>query len=39
MLLARAGQAAIDEKLEMLFTVIALVGEAKLGVLEDACAA
>src|SRR5262245_19068701 len=36
MLLARAGQAAIDEKLEMLFTVIALVGEAKLGALEDA---
>jgi hypothetical protein len=36
MLLARAGQAAIDERLEMLFTVIALVGEAKLGTLEDA---
>ncbi|HEU4616294.1 MAG TPA: hypothetical protein VFS15_29550 [Kofleriaceae bacterium] len=36
MLLARAGQAAIDERLEMLFTVIALAGEAKLGLLEDA---
>jgi len=36
MMLARAGQAAIDEKLEMLFMVISLAGEAKLGVLEDA---
>ena len=31
MLLARASQAAIDEKLEMLFMVVALAGEAKLG--------
>jgi hypothetical protein len=36
MMLARAGQAAIDEKLEMLFMVISIAGEAKLGVLEDA---
>ena len=36
LLLARAQQAAIDEKLEMLFTVIALAGEAKLPALEDA---
>ena len=36
LLLARAAQAALDDKLEMLFTVVALVGEAKLGVLEDA---
>jgi hypothetical protein len=36
MLLARAAQAAIDEKLEMLFAVIALAGEAQLGKLEDA---
>ena len=36
MLLARASQAAIDEKLEMLFMVIALAGEAKLPLLEDA---
>src|SRR4029077_15342788 len=36
MLLARAGQAALDEKLEMLFAVIALAGEAQLGKLEDA---
>lgn len=34
MLLARAPQAPIDEKLEMLFLVIALAGEGKLGVLE-----
>lgn len=36
MLLARAAQAAIDEKLEMLFLVVSLAGEAKLGLLEDA---
>ena len=36
MLLARAGQAAIDEKLEMLFMVVSLAGEGKLGLLEDA---
>ena len=36
MLLARASQAAVDEKLEMLFLVITLAGEGKLGVLEDA---
>ncbi|MGE5181420.1 MAG: hypothetical protein ACM31C_05140 [Acidobacteriota bacterium] len=36
MLLVRAQQAAVDEKLEMLFTVIALAGEARLGALEDA---
>jgi hypothetical protein len=36
MLLARAASAPIDEKLEMLFMVIALAGEAKLGLLEDA---
>jgi hypothetical protein len=36
MLLARASQASIDEKLEMLFMVVALAGEAKLGMLEDA---
>lgn len=38
MLLARAAQAALDEKLEMLFMVVALAGEAKLGVFEDALA-
>ncbi|HEY5927582.1 MAG TPA: hypothetical protein VIV11_38120 [Kofleriaceae bacterium] len=36
MLLARAAQAAVDEKLEMLFMVVTLAGEGKLGVLEDA---
>ncbi len=36
LLVARAGQAAIDDKLEMLFTAIAIAGEAKLGALEDA---
>jgi len=36
MLLARAAHAAIDEKLEMLFMVVSLAGEAKLGLLEDA---
>ncbi len=36
MLLARAASAPIDEKLEMLFMVITLAGEAKLGLLEDA---
>jgi hypothetical protein len=36
MLLARAAQAKLDEKLEMLFAVIALAGEAQLGKLEDA---
>jgi hypothetical protein len=36
MLIARTSQAPIDEKLEMLFLVITLAGEAKLGVLEDA---
>ena len=35
MLLARSANAAIDEKLEMLFLVVALVGEGQLGVLED----
>ncbi len=36
MLLARSSQAPIEEKLEMLFLVIALAGEGKLGVLEAA---
>jgi hypothetical protein len=36
MLLARVSSAGLDDKLEMLFLVIALAGEAKLGVLEDA---
>ena len=36
LLLARASQAAVDEKLEMLFAVIALAGEAQLGKFEDA---
>jgi hypothetical protein len=36
MMLAKASQASIDEKLEMLFMVISFAGEAKLGVLEDA---
>ena len=36
MLLARAQQAGLDEKLEMLFLIVTLAGEAKLGVLEDA---
>lgn len=36
LLLARAAQASIDEKLEMLFMVVALAGEGKLGLLEDA---
>jgi hypothetical protein len=36
MLLARAGQASIDEKLEMLFLAIACGGEAHLGRLEEA---
>ena len=36
MLLARAGQASVDEKLEMLFLAIACGGEAHLGRLEDA---
>lgn len=36
LLVARASQAAIDDKLEMLFTVIAIAGEARLGLLEDA---
>jgi hypothetical protein len=36
MLLVRAGQAAIDDKLELLLTVVAIAGEAKLGVFEDA---
>ncbi len=35
LLVARAAQAAIDDKLEMLFAIIAIVGEAKLGLLED----
>ncbi|MEP6860279.1 MAG: hypothetical protein ABJE66_06655 [Deltaproteobacteria bacterium] len=35
MLLARVPQAAIDEKLEMLFLIVTLAGEAKLGLLED----
>ena len=36
LLLARAGQASIDEKLEMLFLAIACGGEAHLGRLEEA---
>ncbi len=36
LLIARASQAAIDDRLELLFTVIAIAGEAKLGLLEDA---
>lgn len=36
MLLARAAQAGTDEKLEMLFMVVTLAGEGKLGLLEDA---
>ncbi|MEO8552960.1 MAG: hypothetical protein ABI678_23470, partial [Kofleriaceae bacterium] len=36
MLLARIPQAALDEKLEMLFLVVTLAGEARLGLLEDA---
>jgi hypothetical protein len=36
LLLARASQAAIDDKLELLYMVIALAGEARLGLLEDA---
>ena len=36
MLIARSAQAAIDEKLEMLFMVVAIAGEARLGILEDA---
>jgi hypothetical protein len=36
MMLAKASQASIDEKLEMLFMVISFAGEAKLGVLEEA---
>ncbi len=36
LLVSRASQAAIDDKLEMLFTVIAIAGEAKLPLLEDA---
>jgi hypothetical protein len=36
LLLARAAQAPIDEKLEMLFLVVTLAGEGKLGVLDDA---
>lgn len=35
MMLARLGQAAIDEKLEMLFWIISYAGEGKLGLLED----
>ena len=35
MLLARSTNAPIDEKLQMLFLVVALAGEGKLGVLED----
>jgi hypothetical protein len=36
LLQVRASLAAVDEKLEMLFTVVALAGEGKLGVIEDA---
>ncbi|HTL33719.1 MAG TPA: hypothetical protein VL326_11375 [Kofleriaceae bacterium] len=36
LMLAKASQASVDERLEMLFMVISLAGEAKLGVLEDA---
>ncbi len=36
LLLSRASQASIDDKLELLFTVIAIAGEAKLGLVEDA---
>src|SRR5439155_15891298 len=35
LLLARAAQAQLDDRLEMLFMVVALAGEAKLGVLDD----
>jgi hypothetical protein len=36
MLLARAAQASLDEKLEMLFMAIALAGEGQLGAFENA---
>ncbi|MBV8758307.1 MAG: hypothetical protein JO257_13560 [Deltaproteobacteria bacterium] len=36
MLIARAGGAALDEKLEMLMLIVTLAGEAKLPMLEDA---
>jgi hypothetical protein len=36
MLLVRSAHAAIDDRLEMLFTVLAVTGEAKLGMFEDA---
>jgi hypothetical protein len=36
LLVARASQASIDDKLELLFTAIAIAGEARLGLLEDA---
>lgn len=35
MLLARVGSAPLDEKLEMLFLIVTLAGEGKLGLLED----
>jgi len=36
MLIARAAQATLDEKLELLMLIASLAGEAKLGLLEDA---
>jgi hypothetical protein len=36
LLLARAAQASLDEKLEMLFVVVSVAGEGKLGLLDDA---
>ncbi len=36
LLVARAGQAALEDRLEMLFMVVALAGEARLGILDDA---
>jgi hypothetical protein len=36
MLLARIAQGSLDDKLEMLFLVVTVAGEGKLGVLEDA---
>jgi len=35
MLLAKVGSAPLDEKLEMLFLIVTLAGEGKLGLLED----
>jgi len=36
LLVARASHATVDDKLELLFTAIAVAGDAKLGLLEDA---